>query len=36
MMTGGFWDVIHPGVFIMEYGMLHGIKARAEKLVQKE
>lgn len=36
MMTGGFWDVIHPGVFIMEYGMLRGIKTRAEKLVQKE
>lgn len=31
MMTGGFWDAIQPGVFVMEYGMLHGIKARAEK-----
>lgn len=30
MMTGGFWDVIHPGVFIMERGMLLGIKQRAE------
>ncbi len=30
MMTGGFWDVIHPGVFIMERGMLRGIKVRAE------
>lgn len=30
MMTGGFWDAIQPGVFVMEYGMLHGIKARAE------
>ncbi len=30
MMTGGFWDVIHPGVFIMETGMLHGIQERAE------
>lgn len=31
MMVGGFWDVIHPGVFIMERGMLLGIKVRAEK-----
>jgi hypothetical protein len=31
MMTGGFWDAIQPGVFVMEYGTLHGIKARAEK-----
>jgi hypothetical protein len=30
MMTGGFWAVIHPGVFIMETGMLHGIQDRAE------
>ena len=30
MMSGGLWDVIHPGVFLMERGMLHGIKARAE------
>jgi hypothetical protein len=30
MMTGGFWDIIHPGVFIMERGMLYGIKQRAE------
>jgi hypothetical protein len=30
MMTGGFWDIIHPGVFIMETGMLHGIRDRAE------
>ena len=29
-MTGGFWDLIHPGVFLMERGMLHGIKERAE------
>jgi len=34
MMTGGMWDVIHPGVFIMETGMLQGIRARAEKLSQ--
>lgn len=32
MMVGGFWDVIHPGVFVMERGMLLGIKARAEQL----
>ena len=31
MMTGGFWDLIRPGVFIMERGMLRGIKTRAEK-----
>jgi hypothetical protein len=31
MMTGGFWDIIHPGVFVMERGMLLGIKERAEK-----
>jgi hypothetical protein len=31
MMTGGFWDLIRPGVFIMERGMLQGVKARAEK-----
>ena len=30
MMTGGIWDIIHPGVFIMERGMLNGIKARVE------
>jgi len=30
MMVGGFWDVIHPGVFIMERGLLLGIKERAE------
>jgi hypothetical protein len=36
MMTGGFWDIIHPGVFIMERGMLRGIKQRAEKLAQGE
>ncbi len=32
MMAGGLWDLIHPGVFIMERGMLQGIKARAEAL----
>ena len=30
MMTGGLWDIIHPGVFIMERGLLQGIKTRAE------
>jgi hypothetical protein len=34
MMTGGFWDIIYPGVFVMEQGMLHGIKGRAENLAQ--
>jgi hypothetical protein len=29
-MVGGFWDIIHPGIFIMEQGMLTGIKQRAE------
>ncbi len=32
MMVGGFWDVIHPGVFIMERGLLLGVKSRAEGL----
>jgi hypothetical protein len=32
--TGGFWDVIRPGVFIMERGMLLGIKERAEGMAQ--
>lgn len=36
MMVGGFWDIIHPGVFIMEHGLLHGVKERAEKLAQGE
>jgi hypothetical protein len=36
MMVGGLWDIIHPGVFIMERGMLLGIKDRAEKLAQGE
>lgn len=30
MKSGGIWNVIHPGQFIMERGMLLGIKARAE------
>ena len=32
MMVGGMWDVIHPGVFIMERGLLRGIQQRAEQL----
>jgi hypothetical protein len=28
--SGVFWDIIHPGIFIMERGMMLGIKARAE------
>ncbi len=31
LMTGFLWKVIHPGEFLMQYGMLNGIKARAEK-----
>jgi hypothetical protein len=34
MAVGGFWDVIHPGVFIMERGLLLGVKERAEKMAQ--
>lgn len=34
MMTGGIWTVIHPGVFIMERGLLYGVKERAEQLSQ--
>ncbi len=30
--VGGFWTVIHPGVFVMERGLLLGIKQRAEAL----
>lgn len=30
MMAGGLWSVIHPGVFVMERGMLLGVKERAE------
>ena len=33
--VGGFWDIIHPGIFIMERGMLLGIKERAEKLAKE-
>jgi len=34
MMVGGIWIVFHPGTFIMERGMLFGIKERAEHLAQ--
>jgi len=34
MMTGGIWTVIHPGAFIMERGLLNGVKERAERLAQ--
>jgi hypothetical protein len=33
-LTGGIWDVIFPGVYIMERRMLLGIKERAEKIAQ--
>lgn len=33
MMGGGMWDVIHPGVFLMERGLLLGVKERAEKRI---
>ena len=32
MMTGWLWSLIRPGAFIMERGMLLGIKERAEQL----
>ena len=34
MMSGGFWDIIHPGVFVMETGMMNGVKERAEQMAQ--
>ncbi len=30
--VGGLWTVIHPGVFVMERGLLLGVKQRAESL----
>jgi len=30
MIVGGLWTIIHPNIFIMERGMLLGIKERAE------
>ena len=32
--SGTIWDVIRPGQFVMERGMLLGIKARAERMAQ--
>lgn len=34
MMVGGIWTVIHPGAFIMERGLLYGVKERAERLAE--
>jgi len=34
MAVSGTWDMIHPGIFIMERGMLLGIKGRAESAIQ--
>lgn len=34
MMDSLFWKVLHPGTFIMERGLLYGIKERAEQLAQ--
>ena len=34
MAVGGFWDVIHPGVFVMERGLLLGVRERAEGLAK--
>ena len=34
MAVGGFWTIIHPGIFVMERGMLLGIKERAEYLAE--
>jgi hypothetical protein len=31
-LTGGIWEIIRPAVFVMERGMLLGIKARAENV----
>jgi hypothetical protein len=30
-VVGGFWEVLHPISFVMEQGLLSGVKARAEK-----
>ena len=35
-MVGGVWTIIHPGVFVMERGMLLGIKERAEGPAQTD
>jgi hypothetical protein len=34
MMVGGLWTVMHPGAFIMERGLLYGVKERAENLAR--
>jgi hypothetical protein len=34
MAVGRIWTVMHPGIFVMERGMLNGIKERAERLAQ--
>jgi hypothetical protein len=34
MAVGGFWDVIHPGIFVMERGLLLGVRERAEALAK--
>jgi hypothetical protein len=31
MAVGGFWTIIHPGIFVMERGMLLGIRERVER-----
>ena len=35
MMTGGFWTIIHLGIFIIERGMLLGIKAAPISLAKR-
>lgn len=34
MMDSLFWQVLHPGAFVMERGLLYGVKERAEALMQ--
>lgn len=34
MMDSFFWQVLHPGAFVMERGLLYGVKERAEQLWQ--
>ncbi len=34
MMTGGIWAVVHPIAFVMERGMLYGLKERAERMAE--
>lgn len=31
-LSGGIWSVIAPGVFVMEQGLLNGVKTRAEQI----